>query len=64
MNKESILKNLEKGLEFEELAKESCEEIMSFFSDKQTLDAIRYVRDDETKHIGLVKELRRVINKY
>jgi len=64
MTKESILKNLEHGLSLEEAAQGSCEEIMSFFKDKQTLDAIRYVRDDETKHIGLVKELMRVINKY
>lgn len=64
MKKESILNNLNKGLDLEERAQGSCEEIMSFFEDKQTLDAIRYIRDDEVKHIGLVKELIRIINKY
>jgi hypothetical protein len=64
MTKEAIIKNLEQGLGFEELAQESCEEIMSFFEDKQTLDTIRYIRDDEVKHIGLVKELIRIVNKY
>jgi len=64
MNKESILENLEKGLDLEEKAQGACEEIMTFFQDKQTLDKIRYIRDDETKHIGLVKELIRIINKY
>ena len=64
MTKEAIIKNLEQGLSFEELAQESCEEIMSFFEDKQTLDTIRYIRDDEVKHIGLVKELIRIVNKY
>ena len=64
MNKQDILKILEQGLTLEEQAQGSCEEIMSFFDDKQTQDAIRYVRDDEVKHIGLVKELIRIINKY
>lgn len=64
MTKDSILKNLDQGLDLEQKAQGSCEEIISFFSDKQTQDAIRYIRDDETKHIGLVKELIRIINKY
>ena len=64
MTKDGIIKNLEQGLALEERARDSCEEIMSFFSDKQTQDAIRYIRDDEVKHIGLVKEARRIINKY
>jgi rubrerythrin len=64
MNKELILQNLNRGLEFEQQAQDACEEIMSFFDDKPTLDTIRYIRDDEVKHIGLVKELIRIINKY
>jgi rubrerythrin len=64
MEKNSILKNLNDGLGFEEQARETCEELMSFFEDKNTVDAIRYIRDDEVKHIGLVKELIRLINKY
>lgn len=64
MNKESILNDLNKGLELEINAQEACEEIMSFFEDKQTKDSIRYIRDDEVKHIALVKEIMRVINKY
>ncbi len=64
MNKDSILKNFNQGLDWEEKAQGACEEIMSFFEDKQTLDMIRYIRDDETKHIGLVKEIIRIINKY
>lgn len=64
MNKELALKNLKQGLDWEEKAQSACEEIMSFFKDKQTLDTIRYIRDDEVKHIGLVRELIRIINKY
>lgn len=64
MNQEWILNSLKQGLDWEEKAQGACEEIMSFFSDKQTLDTIRYIRDDEVKHIGLVKELIRIINKY
>ncbi len=64
MTKESILKNLEQGLILEDKAKGSCEEIMSFFPDKATVDQIRIIRDDEIKHVGLVKELIRIINKY
>ncbi|MFA6410434.1 MAG: hypothetical protein WCW26_02545 [Candidatus Buchananbacteria bacterium] len=64
MSKNSVIENLNKGLDFESKAQDACEEIMSFFEDKQTLDTIRYIRDDEVKHIGLVKELIRVINKY
>ncbi|MFA5022381.1 MAG: hypothetical protein WC508_04855 [Patescibacteria group bacterium] len=64
MNKEAILKNLNEGLDFENKAQAACEEIMSFFDDKQTLDTIRYIRDDEVKHIGLVKELIRLVSKY
>ncbi|MFA6322865.1 MAG: hypothetical protein WCX71_05360 [Candidatus Buchananbacteria bacterium] len=64
MTKESILNNLNHGLAFEEGAREACEEIMSFFEDKKTKDTIRYVRDDELKHIGLVKELIRLVSKY
>jgi len=64
MEKASLLENLEKGLTLEEQAQGACEELMSFFEDKQTLDTIRYVRDDETKHIGLVRELIRIVKKY
>jgi len=64
MTKESILKNLNFGLDLEDKAKGSCEELMSFFLKKQDLDTIRYIRDDEVKHIGLVKELIRIVNKY
>lgn len=64
MIKESILKNLEEGLSLEEKAQGACEEIISFFNDKQTQDAIRNVRDDEIKHVGLVKELIRIVKKY
>ena len=64
MTKEAILKNLDQGLELEDKAKGSCEELMSFFSDKETVNTIRIIRDDELKHIGLVKELIRIINKY
>jgi len=64
MTKEGILKNLELGLDLEDKARNSCEELMSFFSDKSTQDMIRYIRDDEVKHIGLVKELMRIVNKY
>ena len=64
MDRDSILKNLNQGLDWEEKAQGACEEIMSFFEDKQTLDAVRYIRDDETKHIGLVKEIIRIVNKY
>ena len=64
MTKESILRNLNLGLDLEDKAKGSCEELMSFFLEKQDLDAIRYIRDDEVKHIGLVKELIRIVNKY
>lgn len=64
MTKESIIKNFEEGLALEERAQGACEEIMSFFEDKETVDKIRYIRDDETKHIGLVKEIIRIINKY
>ena len=48
----------------EEQAQGSCEELMSFFEDKETVDNIRIIRDDETKHIGLVKELIRIAKKY
>jgi len=64
MKKESLIANLEKGLDLEEQAQGACEELMSFFQDKKTLDTIRYIRDDETKHIGLVKELIRIVKKY
>ncbi|MFA6382391.1 MAG: hypothetical protein WCX08_03955 [Candidatus Buchananbacteria bacterium] len=64
MTKESILENLNNGLEFEDKARGSCEEIMSFFDDKATQDTIRYIRDDEVKHLALVKEIIRIINKY
>lgn len=64
MNKESIITNLNQGLDFETKARDACEEIMSFFDDKATLDMIRYIRDDEVKHIGMVKELIRIIKKY
>jgi len=64
INKDSVLKNLEIGLDFESKARDACEEIMSFFDDKETRDTIRYIRDDEVKHIGLVKELIRLITKY
>lgn len=64
MTKEEILKILEQGLVFENRAKETCEEVMSFFDDKSTQDTVRYIRDDEEKHIGLVKELIRLVNKY
>lgn len=64
MSKEIVIKNLEEGLDLEQKAQGACEEIISFFDDKQTQDAIRYIRDDEIKHIALVKELIRIINKY
>lgn len=64
MDKDSVLKNLTLGLDFETKARDACEEIMSFFDDKPTVDTIRYIRDDEVKHIGLVKELMRIIKKY
>ncbi len=64
MDKESVIKNLNLGLDFETKARDACEEIMSFFDDKETLDTIRYIRDDEVKHIGMVKELIRIIKKY
>jgi len=64
MTRDSIIQNLNLGLEFEQKAQAACEEIMSYFSNKQTLDTIRYIRDDEVKHIGLVKELIRLISKY
>lgn len=62
--KESLIENLNQGIDLEEQAQGACEELMSFFTDKQTIDTIRYIRDDETKHIGLVKELIRIIKKY
>ncbi|MBU1164654.1 hypothetical protein KKA15_03780 [Patescibacteria group bacterium] len=64
MAKEGIIQNLENAINLEEQAQGACEELMSFFADKQTIDTIRYVRDDETKHIGLVRELIRIIKKY
>lgn len=64
ISKAGMIKNLSLCLNSEEKALDLYQELLPLLEDKTDIIKIKYIIKDEVRHVGIVKELIRLVNLY